>query len=74
MSLTGNQKRCLLKAIRATERGEWVRSEHHGERVTFASLHGRQLLVRRAWRGEAGEADAAYEYQAHPKVMEEWRK
>lgn len=47
---------------------EHYRSRTAGERVTLASLHARGHLVRRAWRGEAGQADAAYEYTLHPEL------
>ena len=44
-------------------RGLWYRAAHSGERVTLASLFRAGALQRRAWRGNEGEADAAYEYR-----------
>ena len=44
-------------------RGLWYRAAHSGERVTLASLYRAGVLTRRAWRGNEGEADAAYEYR-----------
>ena len=44
-------------------RGLWYRAAHSGERVTLASLYRAGVLKRRAWRGNEGEANAAYEYQ-----------
>jgi hypothetical protein len=43
-------------------RGLWYRAARSGERVTLASLYRAGVLSRRAWRGNEGEADAAYEY------------
>jgi hypothetical protein len=44
-------------------RGLWYRAARSGERVTLASLYRAGVLKRRAWRGNDGEADAAYEYR-----------
>lgn len=44
-------------------RGLWYRAASSGERVTLASLYRHGVLKRRAWRGNEGAADAAYEYQ-----------
>jgi len=44
-------------------RSLWYRAARSGERVTLASLYRAGVLKRRAWRGNEGEADAAYEYQ-----------
>jgi hypothetical protein len=44
-------------------RGAWYRAETSGQRVTLASLYRSGVLTRRAWRGQEGEADAAYEYR-----------
>lgn len=44
-------------------RGYWYRAATSGERVTLASLYRAGALVRRAWRGNEGEADAAHEYR-----------
>ena len=41
----------------------WYRAAGSGERVTLASLYRAGALQRRAWRGNEGEADAAYEYR-----------
>lgn len=41
----------------------WYRAASSGERVTLASLYRAGVLKRRAWRGNEGEADAAYEYR-----------
>lgn len=41
----------------------WYRAARSGERVTLASLYRAGVLKRRAWRGNEGEADAAYEYR-----------
>lgn len=60
--MTDNQ-RAMLRAVRAAAPG-WYRAQRSGERVTLANLwrhHG--LLERRAWRGKAGETNAAYEYR-----------
>ena len=43
--------------------GHWYRAASSGERVTLASLYRAGVLRRRAWRGNEGEADAAYEYR-----------
>ena len=44
-------------------RNLWYRAASSGERVTLASLYRAGVLMRRAWRGNEGEADAAYEYR-----------
>lgn len=44
-------------------RGYWYRAATSGERVTLASLFRAGALARRAWRGNEGEADSAYEYR-----------
>ena len=44
-------------------RNLWYRAASSGERVTLASLYRAGVLARRAWRGNDGEADAAYEYR-----------
>jgi len=43
--------------------GRWARARRHGERASLAALYARGFIVRRAWRGNEGEADAAYEYR-----------
>ena len=69
-SLSQNQR--LSFAWVACERaaGKWARARRAGERVTLSSLYRRGLLVRRPWRGEEGAADAAYEYNFAPVVVE----
>ena len=49
-------------------RGLWYRAATSGERVTLASLYRASALKRRAWRGNEGEADAAYEYRLTPEA------
>lgn len=49
-------------------RGLWYRAARSGERVTLASLYRAGALTRRAWRGNEGEADAAYEYRLTPEA------
>jgi hypothetical protein len=44
-------------------RGLWYCAASSGERVTLASLYRAGALKRRAWRGNEGEANAAYEYR-----------
>jgi hypothetical protein len=51
-------------------RGLWYRAASSGQRVTLASLYRAGALARRAWRGNEGEADAAYEYRL-TKVAEQ---
>ena len=46
----------------------WYRAAGSGERVTLASLYRAGALKRRAWRGNEGEADAAYEYRLSPEA------
>ena len=47
-------------------RGLWYRAASSGERVTLASLYRAGVLKRRAWRGNEGAPDAAYEYRLAP--------
>ena len=49
-------------------RGLWYRAAGSGQRVTLASLYRAGVLNRRAWRGNEGEADAAYEYRLTPEA------
>jgi hypothetical protein len=49
-------------------RGRWYRADGSGQRVTLASLYRAGALKRRAWRGNEGEADAAYEYRLTPEA------
>jgi hypothetical protein len=63
----------LLQLVRLgkLERGQWATARTHGERVTLASLHGRELAKRverpRAGRqtftAREGRADGAYAYR-----------
>ena len=61
--LTDVGRETLAHVAREHFRGGWARARRHGERASLASLHARGFLVRRAWRGNEGEADAAYEYR-----------
>ena len=61
--LSARQHAVLREVVRTTLNGEWYRATSEGERVTLASLHRRGLLERRAWRGEAGDCNTAYEYR-----------
>jgi hypothetical protein len=70
-TLTKLQLGALATVYGATRRATWHRAASSGERVTLASLHTRGLLQRRARRGAEGEANAAYEYQVTPMVLEE---
>ena len=54
--------------------GPDYRAAHNGERVTLASLYRAGALTRRAWRGNAGEADAAYEYRLTPEAEQALRQ
>lgn len=60
--MTDNQRRVLDAVSAASKTGVWYRAKGHGERVTLASLYYKGLLERRAWRGKAGDPDAANEY------------
>lgn len=51
-------------------RGLWYRADASGQRVTLASLYRAGALKRRAWRGNEGEADAAYEYRLTPEAAQ----
>jgi hypothetical protein len=66
--LTPVAKETLLHVARSTFAGEWARARRHGERPSLASLHARGFVIRRAWRGTEGDADAAYEYQLTPEL------
>lgn len=61
----------LRACIAAARRDEWHRARRHGERASLAALHARGLVIRQAWRGVEGDADAAYEYRAAPAVLAE---
>ncbi len=69
MKLSAIQRATLACTIRETIAGRWYRATTSGERVTLASLYYNGLLDRRAWRGIAGHANAAYEYQATEQVI-----
>lgn len=62
-SLTDVARESLAHVSREHFAGRWARARRHGERASLAALHSRGLVVRRAWRGVEGEADAAYEYR-----------
>lgn len=62
--MTLRQREVFAEVFAATrDRTSWFRAKHPGQRVTLASLSRAGVLVRRAWRGIEGEADAAHEYQ-----------
>lgn len=63
LQLTKLQRRLLGVVAAHHLRGLWYRAASSGERVTLASLFRAGALARRAWRGNEGEADAAYEYR-----------
>jgi len=69
MKITKLQRETMFRVFCATERGAWYRASGSGERVTLASLYRRGALIRRAWRGVAGSADAANEYRIKPSLM-----
>lgn len=62
-ALTDVGRETLAHVTREHFAGRWARARRHGERPSLAALHARGFLVRRAWRGVEGEADAAYEYR-----------
>jgi len=70
--LTNPQRETLRYVARETQSStdKWARARHNGERVTLASLYRRGLLDRRAWRGNDGDADAAYEYRLSKRLQE----
>lgn len=70
MSLTPLQKAAFVNVVRAQAKGQWYRATNSGERVSLASLYRRSLAKRRAWRGQEGASDAAYEYQLEASVVE----
>lgn len=72
--LSASQRHVLAVVILATAKGKWIRATRSGERVTLASLHRAGLVLRRAWRGAEGEADAAHEYKATHQVMAAWQE
>lgn len=68
--MTKLQRHVLGVVTAHHRRGQWYRASRSGERVTLASLFRSGVLTRRAWRGKAGEADAAYEYQLAPRAAQ----
>jgi hypothetical protein len=71
--LTPNQRAVLVKVANTNLQGQRYRAESSGERVTLASLYRHRLLIRWAWRGQEGEADAAHEYALPAYVQRELR-
>lgn len=62
-TLTDVAYESLRHVLREHSAGRWARARRKGERPSLAALHARGLVVRQAWRGVEGEADAAYEYK-----------
>jgi hypothetical protein len=71
--VTKIQRQVLVVVSTHHLRGLWYRAASSGERVTLASLYRAGALKRRAWRGNEGEADAAYEYQLSPDAEQALR-
>ena len=72
--MTDRQYKVLRLVYAATMNGAWYRAvtkgySGGGERVTLASLFRAGPLERRAWRGVAGEPDAAYEYKIKAEYL-----
>lgn len=67
-ALTPVARESLTHVSREHFAGRWARARRHGERASLAALHARGLVVRRAWRGAEGQADAAYEYRLGPEL------
>jgi hypothetical protein len=68
-------QRSVLGVVSAHHlRGLWYRAASSGERVTLASLYRAGVLRRRVWRGNEGEADAAYGYQLTPEAEQALRQ
>ena len=65
--------RVARSQLKADKSDGWYRAASNGERVTLASLYRAGILIRRPHRGKDGEADAAYEYQLAPSVVETFR-
>jgi hypothetical protein len=61
--MTRRQRDTLIAVRAANAHGQWFRARGHGERVVLANLYYKGVLDRRAWRGKAGEPDAANEYR-----------
>lgn len=47
----------------------YYRAQGSGERVTLVSFHRAGILARRPWRGQEGEANAAYEYRPSNDIL-----
>lgn len=67
--MTNRQKLVFEDVLRQTLRGQWYRAAGNGERITLASLFRCSALVRRAWRGQEGESNAAHEYRVSPETL-----
>lgn len=66
--LTDVARESMQHVARTHFAGGWARARRAGERPSLAALHARGFVVRRAWRGVEGAADAAYEYRLSPGV------
>jgi hypothetical protein len=66
--LTDVARESMRHVAREHAAGRWARARRSGERASLAALHARGFVVRRAWRGTEGDADAAYEYQLAPGI------
>lgn len=64
--MTRLQRDTFAAVARENRDGRWYRAAGNGQRVTLASLFYAGALERRAWRGKAGEANAANEYKVAP--------
>lgn len=64
--MTPRMRQVLAKVRARTKDGSWYRAESKGERVTLVYLERRAKLVRRCWRGEEGDPNAAHEYRPKP--------
>lgn len=69
--LTPAQREQILRAAQLPPH-IYIRARTAGERVTLASLHGRNIFARRVRGGSA--TSPAYEYQLHPTMREALRK
>jgi len=72
--VTKRQRYVLGKVFAQHLRSLWYRATRNGERVTLASLYRAGALKRRAWRGNEGEANAAYEYRLSDAAEEALRQ
>lgn len=73
-ALSPNQRNAARHVGRTHAAGGWARARTSGERVSLASLARRGVLIRRPWRGEEGDPDAAYEYRLSPAIELELRE